>query len=143
VALLFRCEPGRIAALGDNPPIEFRAGAFFITAADAALVPILVRVGPESPENLYEAWANDPPQNLGHLIEALAAQDRIGIFFYGEGCRLEQTFRVPNQLQAFARQFQSRLASTRHLSGDSFHQARQAVYRQHATVTSLWKALKA
>jgi hypothetical protein len=142
VALLFRTEPGRIIRLGANPDIEFRAGIFRLATADTVLVPVLVRVGPDEPENLYEAWANEYLSGLGSLMEALAVQERLAIFLYGDGCHLEQVFRVPNQLQDFAKEFLRVNASVRPLSLDAFHEARQAAYKRYPTVLSLWKGLK-
>jgi hypothetical protein len=142
VALLVRAESGRVARIGANPAVEFRAGLFTQPSTGTALVPILVRVGRGEPEDIYEAWANEFGPGAAALLEALAAQERIGVQLYGDACRLERSLRVPNPLRAFAPAALAEVAGARPLSADAFHQARQAVYKQHATPWSLWRALK-
>jgi hypothetical protein len=143
VALLFRTESGHITALGDDPGIEFRAAVFRLWTSNAVLVPVVVRVGPDEPENLFEAWANEYGSGLNSLMEALARQERIALCFYDDDGRVEQIFRVPNQLQAFAKELLRMGAGAGSMSVDTFHQARQAIYKQYTTLRSLWRALQA
>jgi hypothetical protein len=142
LALLVRAGSGRIAQLGQAPDVEFRAGLFTAEGSGVVLVPVLVRIGPAEDEHLYEAWGNENATGLGELLEALAVRESIVVCLHGDDNHLERTLRVPNALQAFAAEARRLTASVAPLSGDAFHQARQAVYKQHPTVWSLWKALK-
>jgi hypothetical protein len=122
--------------------VEFRAGLFTLAEAGVSLVPILVRVGPDEHETIYEVWANTHAAGLGTLLQALATQESIAIDLYGDGNHPVRTLRVPNELQAFAGEAQRLTSGAAQLSEDAFHQARQVVYRQYPTVRALWKALK-
>ena len=144
VVLLVRGESPRFAALGEVPDVQFRAGVLTLADAGVALVPVVVRLGPaEEPENLYEAWVNQSPTGLEGTLLALASQERLVVYLHGDGCRLVRVLGVPNPLRAFARAALPLVGAARPLSADELHQARAAVYQQHPTVRSLWRALEA
>jgi hypothetical protein len=143
VALLVRADEEQLAQLEGHPEVEFRAGLFTLADAGVVLIPILVRVGPEERETIYEAWGNDYAAGLDNLLQAFATQESIAVHFYSDGNRLAQTVRVDNELQPFASEAQRMSLGATELSEDAFHQARQAVYRQYPSVRALWKALKA
>lgn len=143
VALLVRSDPGRLARLGTDPKVNFRAGVFTQDETGLSLVPVLVCLGPEEPENIYEAWLNDDERGMLGTLEALATQEAIVLELYGDGCRLERTLRVPNPLRPFAAAARRLVAGMRPWSSDALHQARTNVYRQYPRVRSLWRALTA
>jgi hypothetical protein len=143
VALLIRGASQRLQALREPVDVQFRAGVFAEPQTKVVLVPILVCLGPEqAPEDLYEAWVNQSPGGLAETLAALAAQHDVELCLYGDGCRLERTFRVPSPLRAFAGAALDVARAGRPLSMDDFHQARAAVYQRHPTVRALWGALK-
>lgn len=142
VALLVRADSADIAQLGADPVVEFRAGLFTPVAGGGVGLPVMVRIGPDEGENVYEAWANEYGSGVRGLLEALAAQECLAISLYGDSYHVERTLRVPNDLRTFAREVLSLTGGMPPLSPDAMHQARQAVYRQYPTVRSLWKALK-
>jgi hypothetical protein len=144
MALLVRGESRRVAALGQDPAIEFRAGAFTQPELGVVLVPVLARIGPEDEAgNLYEAWVNESATGLKETLKGLAVQEQIIVYLYGDDCWLERVFQVPNPLRVFAQEALTLVGGARPLSADEFHQARTAVYKQHPTVSALWKALRA
>jgi hypothetical protein len=142
IALLIRTSSDWVDRLAEHPDVEFRAGVFTLPEVNVTVVPVLVCIGSEDPDNLYEAWVNECGPDMGELLKELAAQPRLAVHLYGDGCRLERTLQVPNPLQAFAREALATIAGMRPLSADAFHQARRAVYEQHKTVRALWRALK-
>jgi hypothetical protein len=143
VALLVHSDSTRIAGLDKDPTIEFRAGLFTQEESGLDLVPVLVRLGPEEPENIYEAWVNEYGQGAEETLAALGTQESIDLHLYGGDGRLERTLRVANPLRAFAGKALGLLAGKQLWSIDAFHQARSAVYDQYPHVRSLWRALKA
>jgi hypothetical protein len=143
ITLLVRGESRRAAALGEDPAIEFRAGAFTLPELGVVLVPVLVRIGPKDEvENLYEAWVNESATGLKATLKGLAVQEQIVVYLYGDDGGLERVFHVPNPLRVFAQETLNLAGGTRPLSADEFHQARTAVYKLHPTVSALWKALE-
>jgi hypothetical protein len=142
VVMLVRGDWERIAGLGQSPPTEFRAGLFGPSSSGAVLVPILLRIGPDEAENLYEAWANESVGGLAAVVESLATQPNLSLRLYSDSQRVERTLEVPNPLRGFAKEVLAMLPTASTPPPDAIHQARQAVYRQHPTIRSLWKALK-
>jgi hypothetical protein len=131
---------------GGNEPLEpsaltFRAGLFTQPESGIALVPVVLRLGPTESEEYYEAWVNESPGGGKATLEALAKQERLTVCLYGAGCQLERVVALPNPLRAFANEALGETAEMRFAVGDALHQARHAVYRQHPSVRSLWRAL--
>jgi hypothetical protein len=143
IVLLVRGESHHLKALGESPAVQFRAAVFAEPEANLVLVPILVSLGPEQPpESIYEAWVNQSPGGLAKTLAALAGQEDVALYLYGDGSNLVRVVRVPNTLRAFAREALNAARAGRPLSADDFHQARAAVYKRHPTVAALWRALK-
>jgi hypothetical protein len=143
IVLLVRGESHRLKALGEAPAVQFRAGVFAEPEAKVVLIPILVSLGPEQPpESIYEAWVNQSPGGLTETLAALAAQEDVALYLYGDASNLVRIVRAPNSLRAFAREALNAARAGRPLSADDFHQARGAVYKRHPTVAALWRALK-
>jgi hypothetical protein len=143
VALWLRTDAGQFAGFGAAPDVEFRAAVFTGQDSGVVLVAVLVRLGPEEPENLYEAWIDASDEDTGGVLEALAAQDVLEMRLYGDECRLGRVLQVPNQLQGLAARARELIAGMPPCSADTFYQARTALYKQYPTVRALWRALKA
>lgn len=107
------------------------------------LIPILVRVGPEHPESIYESWLNaHQPETAGlAALGDLAIQPRIAVHLVGDRGKIERSLAVSNRLQDFARAVLARLRATPSWSMAAFNAAREQLYHRHATVHDLWIAL--
>lgn len=142
MAWLIREEDLRIRQLGKGPEVEFRARLMIEPAGGTrvGLVPVVVRVGPQQKENLYESWLNERAAVDYSILDLLAAQPRITLHIYGD--REQRRLAVRNSLASFA---QTAAAEIRRLPpwlmGD-FDQAREGIYRRHPSVLTLWSALK-
>jgi len=143
LALLVRGQSETLARLGPQPQIEFRAGLFTVPGVKAAVVPILVCIGPEEAGNVYEAWANECPGGATPLLQHLATQPRLTLYLHGDSCRLERSIDTANPLQAFAKKALVTVAGEWPMAVDDFLLARRAVYKRHGTAWALWRALKA
>jgi hypothetical protein len=141
-SLFVSADADRIDALGADPDIEFRTGVFTPPGTGLALVPILVRIGSDEAENVYESWLNDSPGGFAGVLAALAGQERIALPIYGDGSRLERTLEVQNPFTDFARQILAAHPGAATVSADAVHQAKQVVYKQYPSARALWKALK-
>ncbi len=142
VALWVHSDSEQIDRLGTAPEVEFRAAVFTDPEGRVALVVVLVRLGPEEPENLFESWLDEASEATGGVLEALAEQESLEARLHGDDCRLERVLQVVNPLRAFAAEARRTLRGLRPWSADASHDARRAVYQQHPTTRSLWRALK-
>jgi hypothetical protein len=142
-AVWLRADARQIADHTATPDTEFRAAVFNGQKSGMVLVAVLMRLGPEEPESLYEAWLDASEDATAGLLKALAAQDALEVRLHGEDCRLEQVVQVPNPLQAFAARAGQLITVRRPWSADAFHEARTAVFKQYPTARALWRALKA
>jgi hypothetical protein len=142
VALWLRTD-ARPSAERAAPDLEFRAAVFTGQESGVVLVVVLMRLGPEEPENLYEAWLDASEEETAGVLKALVAQEALEVRFYGDDCCLEQVLQVPNPLQALADRARKLITGVRPWSADAFHAARTAVFQQYPTVRALWRALKA
>lgn len=139
VAWLIREETKRIKQLGDNPEIEFRAGVIYQN--NIALIPVLVRIGPGTHENIYETWINiHQPEDGFRYVRDLSTQDRIVIHLYGDRCKLERSLKVSNQLEIFSQNI-AFLHGTAPWSMSAFDTAREKIYEKYPDVVSLWNSL--
>jgi len=140
IAWLIREETKRISELGSNPAIEFRAG---LCGRDGVmLIPVLVRVGPETQENIYETWINayQNGDGLKYLMD-LSLQDRIVVHFHGDNCRLERSLVVSNQLREFITKVIGLVKEAAPWSMSAFDSAREKLYMKYPDVLSLYDAL--
>jgi hypothetical protein len=139
IAWLIREESARLAKLGPDPEIEFRAGV--LEEEPVVLVPVLVRVGPPAGESIYESWVNQYAED-GGVLETLADQSRLVVHLYGDGCQLIDTLAVRNPLQAFARHALSRIAAAADpWTRQQFARAREQIHGRYPQVWDLWQAL--
>jgi len=143
VALWLRADARPGAERAAAPDLEFRAAVFTGPQSGVVLVVVLIRLGPEEPESLYEAWLDASEEATAGVLKALAAQEALEVRLYGDDCRLEQVLQVANPLQALADRAREMTTGARPWSADAFHAARTAVFRQYPTVRALWRALKA
>ena len=136
IGWLVREEDRRIAALGPHPDIEFRAGVLTIAGVD--LVPVLVRVGPESTESVYETWINhrDGEQKL----EILAAQPRIPVHLVGDSGHVARSLGISNQLAPFAGAAIERIGE--HAWSMAAFDAAKADAYQEWPIEALWRELQ-
>jgi hypothetical protein len=144
LAWFLREESARIATL-DRPEIEFRAGIATqrVQGQDILVMPIVVRVGPEYAENLYEAWFNawaDEGKGLLDLT-TLADQARLTLHFYGDAGQRERSLVASNQLKAFAAETIRLVAGGDPWSMHAFDRARAQVEAHHPSVWALWQSL--
>ncbi|MCC6420799.1 MAG: hypothetical protein IT429_21400 [Gemmataceae bacterium] len=143
VALWLRTTSRQIAALGTAPDVEFRAAILSGHEWGAVVVVALVRLGPEEPENIYEALLDASDEETRGELEALAGQETLDLRLHGDDGQLERTLHVPNALRPLAAEAARMSSAMRPGSPDPFHAARAAVYQQYPTPRALWRAFKA
>ena len=146
IAWLLREESARIRALGPGPDVEFRAGAMpqRFQGREILLIPIVVRVGLEVQEHLWESWLNvhqgEPEGGLVYLQD-LARQDRLTLHWYGDHRTRERSLVVSNQLRAFAQQAMSEAEQYQPWPMLAFDRARAQLEQRYPSVLALWQAL--
>lgn len=140
IAWLVREDTGRIQKLGPAPAIEFRAGG--IEQSGVLLFPVLVRVGKDHRESIYETWINAHAVGQPNPLDTLLVQPRIVVHLYGDRCELVRTLQVTNLLQPFPRQALDKLSEYPPWSMSAFDRARELTYRDWPDVSALWQALQ-
>jgi hypothetical protein len=143
VALWLRADARQSTDRGAASATEFRAAVFTSQESGVVLVVVLLRLGPEESEDLYEAWLDVSEEGTAGVLEALAAQEALAIRLHDEEGRLERVVEVPNPLRGLAARARQLSTGRRPWSADAFHAARTAVFRQYPTARALWRALKA
>lgn len=104
-----REETSRINALGEAPDVEFRAAG--IDCGEVFVIAVVVRVGPETPESVYETWLNhyaDPG-----TLPTIRDQERLVIHLIGDDGQHTRTLQIGNHLADFARSVLPKLAQYR------------------------------
>lgn len=142
VALWVRANPGQPTHFDARPDVELRAAMLTSAAPEVALVPVVVRLGPEAPENLFEAWIDECDEEIGGVLAELARQEELALYLYDADGRGGQTLHVNNRLRALAERAHRYIVAMRPWTGDSFQQARTGAYQQYPTVLALWRGLK-
>lgn len=137
IAWLVREESVRIAALGEAPEIEFRAG--LVIRSRVGLIPVLVRVGPEQQESVYETWINHRADL--RTLETLAEQPRLIVHLVGDAGDVDRSLSVSNSLAAFAARAIDELEHV-HWSSPRFDAAREDFLRGYPAVWNLWCGLR-
>lgn len=142
IIFLVREESARIAA-HVGPLIEIRSAV--LLEEGVALVPVLLRVGEEKAENIFETWLNFCSPDLGlRAFKALAKQPRVLVAMYGDSLRQERSIECVNSWGGFfetaAKQI-LRLGST--WSMGEFDAAREKIYTAYPTVWDIWCAMQA
>lgn len=141
VAWYLREFSERISQLGVGPAIEIRGNV--IEYAHVLLMPILIRVGEERQEHIWETWLNaQQRENAGiDALSDLAIQPRIVVHFVGESVTIERSLTRSNPLQSLARDVLARLVRYPEWSMVQFDAARWRIYARYPTVLDLWRAL--
>jgi hypothetical protein len=137
---LIHDEAKRLASLGPEPAVEFRAGAF--DEGGVVVLPILLRLGPEEPGCVYDTWMNAyqiEGQNV--YLQDLARQDHICIHLCDEAGREVQTLTVPNCLCELALAVLMRQVDYQPSTPAAFEYARERFYANYTDVQALWHAL--
>jgi len=134
-----REESRRIRRLPPDAPVELRAGVY--TSPAAIVIPLLLRIGPERSDAIYEIWVNAHSTDFG-LFDALAHGARVVARLYGDDhCKLERTMAIPNSIGPFFREARAAIAARPAWPMDAFDRARATVEAQHDSVWGLWLAL--
>ena len=142
VAFLLREESVRIQKLGKEPPVEFRAG--LLAQNEVLLIPVLIRVGPVRPENIFETWINvcQAGGNGPDIVKDLAAQERITIHFYDKRTEPERSLQVYNSPRGFFETLAEQLEVISAWTMRQFDEARENIYRQYPEILDLWRSLR-
>ena len=141
IAWFVREESIGDAALLEGLEVEFRGGLIYETVdtRSVALVPIVVRVGPERYGNVFESWVDI---HASGTLEALTTQRVIPVHLYDASGQIKRTLEADNHLRSFARQVLAQLSSMTPWSIRDFFTARERIYFRYPKVWELWNALK-
>lgn len=141
LAWFVREEAAGEAGCGDEIEVEFRGGLIYETVdgRSVALVPIVVRVGPERYGNVYESWVDI---HASGTLEALTIQQRIPVHLYDANGDVRRTLEADNTLRSFSRQVLAQLSSMAPWTIRDFFTARERIYYRYPKVWELWNALK-
>lgn len=141
VAWYLREESARIAALGVGPEIEVRGHV--IEYARVLLIPILIRIGEERQENIWETWLNaQQPENAGiDALSDLSTQPRLVLHFVGDSGAIDRSLTRSNAIQSLARDVLVRLGRYPAWSMEQFDAARDRIYTRYPSVLDLWRAI--
>lgn len=143
VCWLIRDQSDRWEARKHRLDVEFRFDLMLEPLArqglTVALVPVLVRVGAESWENIYETWID--PLASGTL-ELLVYQQQVKVALFDEAGQCVRTLAGPNLMQSFARRTVPLIAARPPWSPPEFVEARQAIYSRYPDPWRLWLALE-
>jgi hypothetical protein len=138
---LIHDEAKRLASLGPEPAVEFRAGAF--DEGGVVVLPILLRLGPEEPGYVYDTWMNAYQiEGENVYLQDLARQDHICIHLCDEPGRQVHTLTVPNCLCELALAVLMRQADYQPSTPAAFEYARERFYANYTDVRALWHALE-
>ncbi len=128
-------------ATADAVEVEFRGGLIYETveSRSVALVPIVIRVGPERYGNVFESWVDI---HASGTLEALTTQRVIPVHLYDASGDIKRTLEAENHLRHFSRQVLAQLSSMSAWSIRDFFTARERIYFRYPKVWELWNALK-
>lgn len=133
-------ESRRLAHLGSEPTVEFRAGAF--DEGGVVVLPVLLRIGGDDPDQIYETCMNAyqiEGENI--YLHDLAWQEHLRLHLYDERGQWQDTLTVPNSLQALAHGVLERRAAYQPSTNAAFEYARDKLYGDSGDVPGLWQAL--
>lgn len=129
------------SAAAEAVEVEFRGGLIYETveSRSVALVPIVLRVGPERYGNVFESWVDI---HASGTLEALTTQRTILVHLYDASGSIRRTLEADNPLRTFSRQVLAQLSSMSPWSIRDFFTARERIYFRYPKVWELWNALK-
>jgi hypothetical protein len=142
LAWFVREEPvGELIYSSEPVEVEFRGGLIYETVEtrSVALVPIVVRVGPERYGNVFESWVDI---HASGTLEALTTQKVIPVHLYDASGTIKRTLEADNPLRNFSRQVLAQLSSMSPWTVRDFFTARERIYFRYPKVWELWNALK-
>ena len=141
VSFLVREDSSRIQAMG-SPLIEIRAAIIYQDAV--GLVPVLVRIGEERQENIFETWWNYCASDGSGpgLFRTMASQPRVALCFFGDSRAQERAIEVVNSWGEFFRRAGDILSAMPAWPMAAFDQAREKVYGKYPSVMALWRAVE-
>ena len=127
-----------------NGPLTFRAGAFCtrrVGSRSRTILPVavLLCLGPECEENIYEYWIN-PRQET--ILQSMLEVSTIGVRLYDEDFTLVRERDEPNVLKNFAQETLNHLQSFEPWETQHYRQARRKLEDRYADSWSLWKGLE-
>jgi hypothetical protein len=138
---LVRDEAGRLASLGAEPAVEFRADAF--DEGGVVVLPILLRLGTEEAGCVYDTWMNAYQiEGENVYLQDLARQDHIRIHLYDDAGQPVQTVTVPNRLRQLAMDVLARQASYQPSTPAAFEYACERFFANYADLRALWHVLE-
>ena len=140
IAWLLREESHRIKSLVPNERFQFREGV--LIDDNVAVIPLLLRVGPFKPRNIWTTWLNVREPGSEETLELLAKQPRLLIYFIGDQGTVERCFALVNDLADFARQAIAAIKSLQSWTATQFDQLKDRLCQQHPDVIALWQSLK-
>jgi hypothetical protein len=137
---LVRDEARRLASLGMEPAVEFRAGAF--DEGGVVVLPILLRLGTEDLGHVYDTYMNAYQiEGENVYLQDLAGQDHIRIHLYDDGGQLVHTLTAPNRLREWAMAVLERQTHYQPSTPAAFVYARERLAANYTDVHALWQAL--
>ena len=140
-AFLLREESRRVKHLGQEPPVEFRAG--LLAEEGVLLIPVLVRAGRVAPENIFETWINvcQAGGNGPAIVADLASQERITIHFHDSATKAERSLQVYNSMRGFFGSVQQTVI-VQPWTMRQFDEARESIYGRYPEIRDLWQSLR-
>jgi len=138
---LVRDEARRLASLGPQPAVEFRADAF--DEGGVVVLPILLCLGAETSGCVYDTWMNAYQiEGKNIYLQDLARQDHIRIHLYGDAGQLLHTLTAPNHLRELAKTVLIRQASYQPSTEAAIEYARERFLADYTGLEALWHVLK-
>ena len=137
----------------DRPPqgrCSFRLrGRIFLVPVDivtVAAVVVMLQMRDETEDRLYAAWIDELAPSGAEVMESLARQRELSVWFAPPEQRGAASTVIPNVLGAFARRHLSSILEIADSSPWDVHRfaaARSLLERQYPDAPSLWERLKA
>jgi hypothetical protein len=137
---LVRDEARQLVALGPEPAVEFRAGAF--DEGGVVVLPILLRLGTEEPGSVYDTWMNAYQiEGENVYLQDLVRQDHVRIHLYGDAGQPVQTLTAPNRLRELAIAVLAQQANYQPSTAAAFEYTCERFYANYADLQALWQGL--
>ncbi|MRR33718.1 hypothetical protein EG829_03325 [bacterium] len=136
--LLVRERSAVIKYFGETG-VEVRAARF--TLGQVMVAAMAFRLGRSVPI-VYAALLDCYGRDGAGIFQALARQEYIPIYFYGDNCRRDRTFVTMNQMQTFFTTFPAAVRAMPRWNGDDFAAAAARLMSRFPTPGALWAALQ-
>ena len=136
ITIYVREDTSRINAL-DNPDVELRSTNMLVDGVYIA--PLLVRIGKEKQENIFEMWLNFFASEK--KIRLLGEQDRIVLSFVGDSRKVERKIKVKNSWRDYFEQLYKVCSVQQKWSMKEFDRAKQEMYAKYPAIMDLWQGI--